>query len=90
MQDIYNALNTLWGTASEYVPEQILTCIVVVCILALLYFLFIRIILKLTRSTSLVRMGDILFLVVAISTILYYIAPTINIVKTVVEGGVGA
>ena len=86
MDQIYNALDTLWGTASEYVPEQILTCIVVVCILALLYFLFIRLLLKLTRSTSLVRMADILFMTIAILTIIYYIAPTINIVKTVIEG----
>ena len=86
MDQIYDALQTLWGTASEYVPEQILTCIVVICILSLLYFLFIRLLLKLTRSTSLVRMADILFITIAILTALYYIAPTINVVKTAVEG----
>lgn len=86
MDQIYDALQTLWGTASEYVPEQILTCIVVICILSLLYFLFIRLLLKLTRSTSLVRMADILFMTIAILTALYYIAPTINVVKTSIEG----
>lgn len=86
MDQIYDALQTLWGTASEYVPEQILTCIVVICILSLLYFLFIRLLLKLTRSTSLVRMADILFMTIAILTALYYIPPTFNIVKTVIEG----
>jgi len=86
LDQIYDALQTLWGTASEYVPEQILTCIVVICILSLLYFLFIRLLLKLTRSTSLVRMADILFMTIAILTALYYIAPTINVVKTSIEG----
>ena len=85
MEQIYDALRELWGTASEYVPENILTCIVVLCILAFLYFLFIRLLLKLTHSTSLVKMADILFMTIAILTALYYIPPTININKIFTE-----
>ena len=85
MNYIYDAFNTLWGTMSDYGPQNILSCFVALCCFALVYFLFLRFLLKLCRSTTLLKITDFLFIVVCVCTIIYYIPPSININKFLTE-----
>lgn len=85
MNVIINTVRILWDYILPAVPENVIECLTALTLVLFIYFVFVRLILMICKAQKAIKVTDFLVVVVCVCMIIYYITPTININKSIID-----